>query len=126
MHDWLGGDILLASIVWCVHIAGDRHQAFLLLPKAAADTKVLPSFSHLKCEERHRTALSDESLGSVQGFTSSRTWLVLMQEVEADPDSFKSEESLNARVSSAAAEDRRDWRPGPGLGVHHAPEIISI
>lgn len=49
-----------------------------------------------------------------------------MQEVEADPDSFKSEESLNARVSSAAAEDRRDWRPGPGLGVHHAPEIISI
>lgn len=57
---------------------------------------------------RHRIALSDELLGSVQGFTSSSAWLVLMQEVEADPDGFKGEESLNAWVYSAAAEDRRD------------------
>lgn len=93
MDDWLWGDILLALIAWCAHIAEDRYQAFLLLPKAAADTKVLPSFSHLKCEERHRRALPDESLGSVQGFTSNTAWLVLMQKVEADPDNFKGEET---------------------------------
>lgn len=97
-HSTCFNSVVLSQTTWCgmASSAPDRHQAYLLLPKAAADTKALPSFSHLKCEERHRTALSDESLGSVQGFTSSSAWLVLTQEVGADTDGFKGEESLNA------------------------------
>lgn len=45
---------------------GIRH--FCCFPRLLLPQKALPSFRHLKCEERHRIALSDESLGSVQGF----------------------------------------------------------
>lgn len=95
---------MLSQTAWCDGMTtsasdtllGTGIRYFCCFPRLLLTQKALSSFSHLKCEERHRTALSDESLGSVQGFTSSSAWLVLMQEVGADLDGFKGEESLNA------------------------------
>lgn len=63
--------------------AGDRHQAYLLLPKAVVGTKPLPSFKPWEVwrETGHRTALSDELLGSMLGY--------IVQVVRADTDGWK-------------------------------------